>query len=431
MASLLNRVKTTFRSRREAWPWFDHLVRAGSRYKGDGGDRLAAALTMYAILALLPRLLVAMSVRGDLMANDRVKKGKVFSKITSVLPGIGAQLAEALTTVKENRGTLGLVGLGGLVFSGLGGITALRDALRLMWHQNIDMGSFFKKKAYDALTLVILAVALTLSFAVSALATGGAGALLRGSGIGGPVAQGVTNVLTFFAGVFVDAVLFLVLFKWLPRVTWPWRRLVRGAIFGGFAFGALKLVGGFYVARTATKSTALYGSIGTAVALLVGLYLMSRVILFTAAWTVTAAGWDDVEPSGTASPQAAREAGIPVEEARGGSSYNGGLEPPDTNVPGRTPGDEKAGRYGGEARGGGKDAPRAKEDVDMHRAAIALSGLTGGVASRGAAGPAGPASGPSPQARERTVLAAKAVTGFGATLIAAVGVSGLKSLRRS
>jgi hypothetical protein len=59
--------------------------------------------------------------------------------------------------------------------------------------------------------------------------------------------------------------------------------------------------------------------------------------------------------------------------------------------------------------------------------------MTGGLASdaRGAAGPAGRASGPSPRAQERTVLAAKAVTGFGATMIAAVGLSGLKSLRRS
>lgn len=426
MKSLLGRAKATYQGRREAWGWFDHLVRAAERYKGDGGDRLAAALTMYSILALLPIMLLAMSVLGYVMANDPQAQGDVLKKVTGVIPGVGDQLNSALENVESNRGTLGLIGVGGLLFSGLGGITALRDALRLMWHQNIDMGSFFKKKAYDALTLLILAVALTASFVASALATGGAGALLEAAGLGGPILQGVTNVLTFGAAVFVDAVLFLVLFKWLPRVTWPWRRLVRGAVFGGFLFGGVKVLGGWYVERTATKSTALYGSIGTAVALLVGLYIVSRVILFTAAWTVTAPGWHDVEPSGTASPEAAREAGIPVEEARGGESYNGGAEPPDTNVPGRTPGDEKS--YdkdkGGAPAGKGGDRKGEPEDAHRQRAALAVARTSARTAPPAAAGP-------SPQARERTVLAAKAVTGFGATLIAAVGLSGLKSLRRS
>ncbi|HEX8001635.1 MAG TPA: YhjD/YihY/BrkB family envelope integrity protein [Mycobacteriales bacterium] len=460
MKSLLGRVKAAYQSRRDAWPWFDHLVRAAERYKGDGGDRLAAALTMYSILALLPLLLVAMSVLGFVMAKDPDAQTKILIKVTGVIPGVGKQLNGALEDVEGNRGTLGAVGLVGLLFSGLGGVTALRDALRLMWHQNIDMGSFLKKKGYDALTLVILAVALSLSFGVSVLATGGAGALLQGAGVGSGVTEAILEVLSFVAGVFVDAVLFLVLFKWLPRVTWPWRRLVRGALFGGFLFGVLKLAGGWYVARTATKSTALYGSIGTAVALLVGLYLVSRVILFTAAWTVTAPGWHDVEPSGTASPEAAREAGIPEGEARGGDSYNGGTSPPDTNVPGRTlkdraareaegggdakaqraaeHGAERAGR-GAERAGGPVGGPKAADwdrkrdpvagpapDVRRRdRVAPSVGGgaSAGGGAERTAAG--GSAERPAGGGAERAAVAA--ATGFGATLLAA---KALKSLRR-
>lgn len=400
MTNPLGRAKHAFQSRREAWPWLDHLVRAGARYKGDGGDRLAAALTMYAIFALLPLALVGMSVLGYVMADDPERQYKIFVKIAGALPGVGTQIADTLKDVENNRGTLGIVGIAGLLFSGLGGITALRDALRLMWHQDTYAGNFFKKKLTDAVTLLVLAATLALSFGVSALAAGGAGALLTRIGAGGTLAHAILNVLSFAVGVLVDAALFLVLYKWLPRVDWPFRRLVRGALFGGFAFGALKLVGAWYVGRTATKSTALYGSLGTAVAMLVGLYLVSRVILFTAAWTVTAPGWDDVEPSGTASPEAAREAGIPVEEARGGSSYNGGTTPPDTNIPGR-------GKHS-ELKNDGRP-PAGSSPVKE---------------------PAYTAAGPSEQAKERTVLAARAVTGFGATLIAGAAVSGLKSLRR-
>jgi membrane protein len=318
MKSLLGRLKRAVAARRAAWPWFDHLLRAAGRYKADGGDRLAAALTMYAIFALLPLFLVAMSVLGYILANDPERQQQIFTSLSSALPGVGAQLGDALGTVKANRATTGAFGLVGLVFSGLGGVDALRDALRLMWHQSTAGETFVKKKLTDLVTVVLLGVTLVVSFGVSALATGGAGALLSRAGVDAGIAKVLLSVLTFGVGVLVDAALFLVLFKWLPRVDWPLRRLVRGAVFGGFLFGVLKLAGGWYVGRTATRSTALYGSIGTAVALLVGLYLVSRVILFTAAWTVTAPGWDDVEPSGTASPEAARQAGIPESAARGG-----------------------------------------------------------------------------------------------------------------
>jgi membrane protein len=345
MKSLLTRVKNGFRHRREAWPWFDHLVRAAQRYKGDHGDRLAASLTMYLILALLPLMLVAMSVLGYVLANDPQRQAEIFTKITDVIPGIGTQLSEGLTKVKDSRGTIGLAGLAGLLFSGLGGIDALRDALRLMWHHDVNAGSFLKKKATDIGTVGILAVTLVLSFAVSALANGGAGMLLDRAGVGGTFAHTILNVVAFLVGIVEDATLFLVLFKWLPRVDWPLRRLVRGAVFGGVLFGVLKLAGGWYVGRTATRSSALYGSIGTAVAVLVGLYLVSRAILFTAAWTVTAPGWDDVEPSGTASARAAREAGIPVSAATGDGSAQSDyrLDPVDRDKPADSSGGQRSG----------------------------------------------------------------------------------------
>jgi membrane protein len=385
MGSLIGRVRSAVRHRREAWPWFDHLARAGSRYKADGGDRLSAALTMYAIFALLPLLLVAMSVLGYVIANDPERQRTIFLKISGALPGVGRQLSDTLSTVKANRGTTGLLGLLGLAFSGLGGVDALRDALRIMWHQDTAAGNILKKKATDLLTVLLVGVTLAVSFGVSALATGGAGALLNGAGIDGALARGVLYVLSFGVGVLVDAALFLVLFKWLPRVDWPLRRLVRGALFGGVMFGLLKLVGGWYVGRTATRSTALYGSIGTAVALLVGLYLLSRVILFTAAWTVTAPGWDDVEPSGTASPEAARAAGLP------------------------------------ESAAGGTQGVRGSQGSRGDRAPLPV----GAAATRAAY------AGPSAHAQRQTVLAARAVQGFAATLVAAIGWRGLRSLRRS
>jgi membrane protein len=416
MKSLLNRAKTAFQARRDAWGWFDHLIRAGQRYKADHGDRLAASLTMYLILALLPLMLVAMSVLGYVLANNPDAQAKIFAKVTDIIPGIGSQLSEGLTNVEQSRGTIGLIGLLGLVFSGLGGIDALRDALRLMWHHDTDAGNYFKKKLSDVVTVGVLAGTLAVSLGISALATGGAGALLEASGVEGAFAKGITSVLSFVIGVGIDAVLFLVLFKWLPRVDWPLRRLVRGAVFGGVAFGLLKIAGAEYVARTATRSSALYGSIGTAVAVLVGLYLVSRVILFTAAWTVTAPGWDDVEPSGTASKEAAREANIPLAAVDAAPHEHAGHR--------LDPVQQAKDEQGGPAPGGEREPARARELVG---AGVAAAAGARAVAARSGQEAAW---GGSPEARDNAVLAAKAVQGAGAMLVAFLGVQGIRSLRR-
>jgi len=215
----LTSVKDFYYGRRAAWPWFDHLVRAYERYKGDHGDRLAASLTMYLILALLPLLLLATAVLGYVLANDPQRQAEIFRSVTDTVPGVGVQLSDALNTVKDSRGTIGLVGLGGLLFSSLGGIAALRDALRIMWHQDVAAGNFLKKKAYDLATVGLLAVTLAASLVISALATGGTGALLDRANVDATAARVVLTMLSFVVGVGVDALLFLVLFKWLPKCT--------------------------------------------------------------------------------------------------------------------------------------------------------------------------------------------------------------------
>ena len=397
MRKLLARATTAIQARRDAWAWFDHLVRAGQRYKADHGDRLAASLTMYLILALLPLLLLAASVLGYVLANDPERQAEVFAEITGVIPGIGAQLSDAMSTIEESRGTLGAVGLAGLLFSGFGGIDALRDGLRLIWHHDVDAEGFLRKKATDVVTLGVLAVTLALSFGVSALATFGAGVLLDTAGVGGPVARAILSGLSFAVGIGVDAALFLVLFKWLPRVDWPWRRLVRGAVFGGVAFGALKIAGAWYVGRTAVRSSALYGSIGTAVAVLVGLYLVSRVILFTAAWTVTAPGWDDVEPSGTASVEAARAAGIPVEA----------VTDPATRAD-----------------------PHRLDPVGTPAAADRVARVTRLARPARPARPARGSGAARPAAPGVLTLVTRAAQGFAATAVALLSLRGLRTLRR-
>lgn len=295
---------------RARWGWFDHLVRAGLRYKGDAGDRLAASLTFYAFLSLFPLLLLGVSVLGFTLAGREELQDELFTALVREVPGLADTFAENLEAIRENAGKTGIVGLVGVLFAGLGGITAARDCLRLMWHQDPAEGNFVKSKLSSVVTLVGLGLTLLASIAISTIASSLVDALLEAVGFDtNPVARAGATLIALGLALLTDVCLFLYLFKRLPKVDWPTGRVLRGAVFGAVGFGVLKFLATYYVGRAVANNSDLYGPVGAVIGILLGINLIARFVLFAAAWTVTAPGRDDVLPSATASPAAAAKAG--------------------------------------------------------------------------------------------------------------------------
>ena len=101
-------------------------------------------------------------------------------------------------------------------------------------------------------------------------------------------------------GTILTGALLLFLFTRLTATRAPWTQALRGALFGAVGFEVLKVVGGIYVERTTSRGEATYGTFAVVIGLLLFLNLLSRLILYAAAFTVTARGDSDVRPSGTA-----------------------------------------------------------------------------------------------------------------------------------
>jgi len=307
--------KASFQRARDARPALDHVVRAYQRYTADAGDRQAAAVTFFAFLSFFPLLALAASVLGYFLGDEAVRT--VVREVDSYAPGLAGQLGlQDLLSSDRKAGVAGLLGLVGLLYSGLGWVDALREAVRTMWHHNVKEGNLFVKKAKDVVVLVGLGVTVVLSVAVSAATGAFTGAALNLVNLENTaVATAVAKVVGIALGLAASTALFLYLFLRLPRVAAPFRRVLRGAVLAAVLFEVLKRVGAIYIDRT--TGNPLYGIVAVAVGLLVWINLVSRLFLLCAAWTVTAPYDSDVEPSGTANAEAAREARIPAEFADG------------------------------------------------------------------------------------------------------------------
>jgi membrane protein len=358
----------------------------------------------------------------------------VQDALGDVLP---ATVVETLgTTLQEAKGPAGVIGLVGLLYSGLGWIDALREALRTMWHQNVLAGNLLVKKVADVLALVGLFATIAASLAVTGAATAATGYALDQVGQGGSgAAVLLTRVLGLALSLVTDTALFLYLFARLSRVGTPWRRLVKGAVFGAVGFELLKVVGAVYVARTTSKGAATYGTFAVVVGLLLFLNLFTRLLLFTAAWTVTAPYDSDIPPSGTADRETARKAGIPLEfvdedEDDPTLQEHGAPSPLQAAVQGRVaPQDEPSGtaRDGTSSSDDGRaPAPSADGVVPQRPTGWASSPYDDATPPPRKVDPAVPGVLPG----QRAVLtAARVGVGAGAVLVAGVGLHALRSLR--
>jgi membrane protein len=305
--------KAALASAREKRPSLDHLIRAFGRYQADAGDRQAAAVTFFGFLSFFPILALATSILAYALGDDAVST--VVRQVNSYAPGLAEQLElKEILSSDRTAGVAGVIGLVGLLYSGLGWVDALREAIRAMWHHNVKAGNLVVKKAKDVVVLFGLGVTVLLSIGISAATGAFTDFALELIGFDkGLVAVATAKVLGVLLGLLTSTALFLYLFWRLPKVQSPFRRIIKGALLAGVLFELLKRVGALYIERTTENP--IYGSFAVIVGLLVWINIVSRMLLLCAAWTVTAPYDSDIEPSGTANPQAAREAGIPEEFA--------------------------------------------------------------------------------------------------------------------
>src|ERR1700759_3555753 len=114
--------------------YFDHLCRAVQRYMDVQGGRLAAAIAYYGFFAIFALLLIGYSVFGVLIKGNPGLFDAVQRFLVTDLPFVNIQ------QILDSGRTVGIVGLVGLIWTGLNWIQAIRSSQRLIWEVNQQPG---------------------------------------------------------------------------------------------------------------------------------------------------------------------------------------------------------------------------------------------------------------------------------------------------
>jgi membrane protein len=233
------------------------------------GGYLASAVTLAGFLSIFPLMLVAVAILGFFSTGHPDVTGRLLDAL-AIPRGTDAArtIAETIQTAEQSRKAASIVGVAGLLWSGLGLVAALQYAYDSVW-QVTSRG--IKDKAFGLLWLGGGALLFAGSFALTA---------------GVQFLPGFLAPLEIVLALGLGFGMFLWTAKILPNRDIGWRALVPGAIFGAVGFEVLKVVGGIYVPKAVASSSALYGTLGIVFAILAWLFFFGRLVIYASTLNV-------------------------------------------------------------------------------------------------------------------------------------------------
>ena len=263
----VDRIRSAFGRLPSRWPWLRLVVDVKARFDELHGGFLASAVTLSAVLSLFPLLLVLSAVVGFFAVGRTDLAGDVVRSFG--LSGDASRIVtDAIAAAEENRAAASLVGLVGMLYTGLGVVAALNYAYDAVWQVR---GRGLRDKLYGLAWLGGAGALFLASFAFTATV-----AVL-------PPALAPLNLV---GGLALGAALFLWSSTVLCNRSVDWRSLLPGALLGAVGFEVLKALGSFLLPRMVARSSALYGSIGIAFGVLAWLFLFGRLVVFASVLNV-------------------------------------------------------------------------------------------------------------------------------------------------
>lgn len=245
------------------YPWAGFPLAVIYKFFDDSGSYLAALITYYAFVSLLPLLLLFTTVLGFVLSGDPHLQREILESALQQFPVVGTQLSEPK---QIGGGPIGLVvGILGALYGGLGVAQAVQYAMNTAWA--VPRNSRPNPLKGRARSLLILAIA-----GVGVLGT----TFLSILGSSGAASFGVASkVLVLIASVAVNAAVFVFVFRVAAARGLSVRDVAPGAALAAVIWQVLQSVGVVYVNHVVRNASATNSVFALVLGLLAFLYLTS------------------------------------------------------------------------------------------------------------------------------------------------------------
>ncbi len=244
--------------------WIGHTYagRLIAAFGASHAGNYASGMAFTAFVSMFPLLLGLLAILGYATRSPSATQS-AFAAIGGFFPNNAHELTTLLVAIQKSRGTLGIVGIVGLLWSGSSLFTGMEFSLGVII--GVRQRNFLRQRAMALVMTVLFIVALVATVAVNSLV------ILPGSIWG----------LEPLVGLIVWCLLMLAIYRLVPNRTYPVRDLWRGVLIAGTAMEILTLAWPLYTHFSKGSST--YGAILGLVFLLASwLYFLAEFILLGA-----------------------------------------------------------------------------------------------------------------------------------------------------
>ncbi|MGI8701248.1 MAG: YihY/virulence factor BrkB family protein [Nocardioidaceae bacterium] len=289
-SGIVGRAKAVLAAARRRSRVFDHTLNMVEHYSNVQGGVLAGAVTYFGFLSFFPLLVLAFAVIGFAAKAYPNAEDSLVTAIQQVFPGIvtvnGASNTISIDQVKSASAVAGITGFVGVLYSGLGWVSGLRQALQGAFQiPPSKKYSFVVGKGVDLLALAVLGSVLVVSVGISGLVKGLTGKViswlgLSGSSGGAPLVWTVGILL----GLAASTLLFFVMYRLLGDPELGARQLWQGALLGAVGFELLKLLVVNVLGAVGGSS---FAPLAIAITLVVWINYFSRLVIYGASWAMT------------------------------------------------------------------------------------------------------------------------------------------------
>lgn len=263
------------------------LKEAFAEWNKDKASRLAASLAYYTVFSLAPLLVIVIAIAGAVFGEEAAR-GQLVGQIQGLLGREGAEFIEtAINNANrpgENTGSIAsIISIAILLFGASGVFSQLQDALNTIWEvterPNGNVFEMVRKRVLSFGMVLGIGFLLLVSLVISAVLAGLSNYL---NGLL-PGLDGVWQLVNFLISFGVTALLFAMIYKFLPDVKITWGDVAIGAVLTSLLFSIGRYLIGLYLGNSGFASA--YGAAGSVIIILAWVYYSAQILFFGAELT--------------------------------------------------------------------------------------------------------------------------------------------------
>jgi membrane protein len=229
----------------------------------------SAALAYYGLLSIFPLLLFLVFLGSEVLQSDATRSA-LQDYLVDVLPGAADAVQEVVDQTLQRRGSIGIIGGLGLLWSASNLFNALSRALNIVW--GAAPRPFWRRRLLAGLSVIALGLLFMLSITLSALAAI-------------PWAENNTLLwrgLNASVGLLLTIALFWLLYHGIPNKSVSKAAALFGAVTAALLWQAAKSGFAWYLASGLTNYGTVYGSLASVIALVLWAYFSGQILFLGA-----------------------------------------------------------------------------------------------------------------------------------------------------